>query len=54
MSFIRNEQYKLTAGYVNSMAIAFVAVGGLAPAVALATQTFTGEGSRPDNDTGRR
>jgi hypothetical protein len=32
---VRNEQAKLTATYLNGLAIAIFAVGGLAPAVAL-------------------
>ena len=35
MSLIQNEQVKLTATYVNGVAIAMFAVGGLAPIVAL-------------------
>lgn len=33
MSLIRNEQTKLTANFLNGMAIALFAVGGLAPTI---------------------
>ena len=39
MSLVRNEQVKLTATYLNGLAIATFAVGGLAPLVALVSGT---------------
>lgn len=37
MSLIHNERWKLTATYLNGMAIAILAVGGLAPLVSYAS-----------------
>ncbi|MCL4217739.1 MAG: amino acid transporter [Candidatus Hydrogenedentes bacterium] len=37
MSLIHNERVKLTATYMNGMAIAIVAVGGFAPMVSFAS-----------------
>ncbi|TNC71429.1 amino acid transporter [Rubellimicrobium roseum] len=34
MSLVRNEQSKLTANYLNGVAIALMAVGGVAPLIA--------------------
>lgn len=36
MTLIRNEQTKLTATFLNGMAIAMFAVGGLAPSIGMA------------------
>lgn len=38
----RNEQAKLTATYLNGLAIALAALGGIAPAIALAQGLTTG------------
>jgi hypothetical protein len=37
----RRELAKLTAGYYNSIAVSIAAIGGLAPFVALISQTLT-------------
>ena len=42
MSAIHNEQTKLTATYVNGLAIALFAVGGLAPTFSFAFGSFKG------------
>ncbi len=39
MSLVANEQVKLTATYLNGLAIAIFAVGGLAPLVAVVSGT---------------
>lgn len=39
MSLIHNEQTKLTATWLNGIAIAAVAVGGIAPSIAAVTGT---------------
>ena len=39
MNLVANEQAKLTATYVNGVAIAVVAIGGIGPWVAFAIQT---------------
>jgi hypothetical protein len=44
MSLVRNEQTKLTATYLNGLAIALFAVGGLAP---LFSYAFGSMGGRP-------
>ena len=46
MSLIHNEQAKLTATYLNGVAIAIAAVGGVAPWVAFLVQA-TGQGLVP-------
>jgi len=38
MHLVRNEQIKLTGAYLNGAALAFLAVGVLAPVVALVSQ----------------
>jgi len=42
MSVVHNEQTKLTATYLNGMAIALFAVGGLAPMFSYAFGSMTG------------
>ncbi|HEX8165479.1 MAG TPA: amino acid transporter protein [Beijerinckiaceae bacterium] len=44
MSLVENEQAKLTATYLNGIAVAIAAVGGIAPGVAFLVQD-TGPGA---------
>jgi hypothetical protein len=43
MSLVRNEQTKLTATYLNGLAIALFAVGGLAPVFSYAFSSTAGQ-----------
>jgi hypothetical protein len=42
MQLVRTEQLKLSAAYLNGLAIAFLAVGGIGPLLAFAAQSVSG------------
>jgi hypothetical protein len=39
MNLVRNEQTKLMASYLNGLAVAFLAIGGIGPLLAFAAQS---------------